>query len=224
MKEKGWLLVLTIVVLAPGLDKARAGIVKIRLEAEIAYLPDPGYLLDGKIKIGDKIEGTYTYDSSCWDSEPAENQGIYRHSSSPYGFDLQLNDFTFRSDSENVDFRVSIGNNLYVSDWYLVRSDTILFGSDDGIQVENGLDIGFIDWSLVDRSMTALSDDSLPSTAPSLADWGSNRPLRIYTSARSQVLIGANVSSVERVHVPEPATILILCSGAFLVCRRYRRL
>lgn len=147
---------------------AHAETVCIAITAEIAYMDDPSGTLPETIGVGDVITGTYVYESTTPDTNGAPTVGDYWHTTAPFGITLNLGEYVFRTDPDNVNFLVEIVNDHGdpPGDNYLLRSYTNLF--DIGSNSEN-----HISWQLDDPTSTALSSEALPVVPPVLADWQS---------------------------------------------------
>ena len=213
--KKVILLSLTIFgMLAFSAQKAQAELITIAITATVDAMHDDGNYLEGKVHVGDSITGTYTYESTTPDTNPATDVGDYWHYSSPAGISLAVGGFNFKTDPANVKFLVEIVNNNGGIDAFLVRSDNNLF-------LSNGTYVDCISWDLQDRTLTALSSDSLPTTAPVLSQWQTNFLTFGGGAGKSNSFaIAAHVTSA----IPEPATISLLLLGGFLLRKRTNKL
>jgi hypothetical protein len=147
-------------------DNAHAALITIGIEAVVDYVNDPDNLLEGKVNIGDIIIGSYAYDTSTPDTNPASDVGEYLHFSPPCGVLFMVGGFTFMSDPNNTNFGVGVTNN-----YQGLMQDYYGFGSRNNLSLSNGVLVEYISWSLSDYSGTALSSTALPTTAPVLSDW-----------------------------------------------------
>jgi hypothetical protein len=147
---------------------ATAEVVTVRLTATVNAVQEQGGGLGGAVQVGDTITGTYTYDLTTPDSEPDPSTGVYRHNVAPYGMTLKVNELTFQTNYDEVDFRIRTKDGEdWEADAYWVRSLvnlTNLAGADGVVIV----------WLLSDSSGSALSSTALPATPPNLANWDEN--------------------------------------------------
>jgi hypothetical protein len=170
----------------------------MQLTAIISTVDDGYNLLGGSIEAGDTITGTYIYDSTVEDTNALPTVGDYRHSSSPYGIFLEINDIEFETDLSDVDFLVEIVNDhgTPTRDNYLLRS----YNNED-MTVDVAVD--HISWQLDDATATAISSIELTTSPPVLADWTSNFGLTItgYSISQSSqtFMIRGHVSDISKV-------------------------
>jgi len=172
------------------------GIINIKIDAQVAYIFDPSNLLGGAIQVNDTMTGKYNYDSGTPDSEPDPSIGIYKYNTSTFGIKLEAGGFVFETDPNNVDYRISITNNLSYTNWDMYSVSSI-----NNSQLSNGLLVTEIGWALLNTTGNAISSDDLPTTAPVLSDWDQNIFL-IFGSSPSDpydiYLIGVNVTKVTK--------------------------
>ncbi len=215
MERKGGLL-LVFVVLALSAVTTNATIVTIGITGEITDIYGYDKILSNVLKVGDTVTGYYIYDSSTPDSNPSDILGLYKYTNLPYGISLYTNGLVFKTNPENIDFFLSIGNNYNGFDFYLLRSDNnILVPTAD-------VCIGHITWQLQDDSGIAFSTDTIPTKPPQLENWPGDWGLRIYFGDRLAGSILTKVTSVQIMPVPEPTTVLFLYVGvvSWLIKRR----
>jgi hypothetical protein len=213
-------IVFVILVLCAFSLNSSASLITIGIEARVNYLNDSNNLLQGKVSVGSKISGTYTYDTNTPDTNPVIDVGDYLHYTSPCGVSLTVGGITFKSNLDNTMFKLGVtnGNPGIARDSYGIRSfyNSLIL---DGIQVDE------LSWALLDFSGTALSSADLPTTAPVLSDWGNDNTLYLgggiggtppcYTYTFS---IGAEVTSAFL--IPEPASLLIFSFGLLMLRKK----
>jgi hypothetical protein len=78
-----------------------------------------------------------------------------------------MGSFSVETDPANVDLQITIGNNSNDSDSYRVASF-------NNVGTEPGPGVQIITWDLIDPTKTALSNDALKKTAPTLSSWQFN--------------------------------------------------
>ena len=205
---------------------ARATLVPIAITGEVTYVYENYGLLGGNINVGDIITGVYIYDSSTPDSELAEDIGIYRHYAPPAGITLTVGGLVFMTNPDNTEFTVGIGNNPPPP---LGGNplDTYHLSSKYNLPLPNGAPVDHIWLSLSDLSFSTLSSDALPTSAPVLDDWETQRieitgsipaPREEYPEYR----IEGDLTSA--VLIPEPATVILFSLGSLALLRKGRSL
>jgi len=103
------------------------GDIAIKIVGEVTNVVDHHNLLDDTIYIGDEIKGKYIYNSATPDSFGYPFMGLYEHTSSPYGIELEAGGFEFKTDPSNVEFVMMIYNDFYYfGDAYAPYSDNNL--------------------------------------------------------------------------------------------------
>ena len=136
---------------------------------EVILVDDEG-VINGRVRVGETVQGSYSYDPSLPDLEPSPNVGLYQADSNA-GITITTKQFVFQSDPQNPDFRVIVGNDN-PGDSFAVQSFHVLSPA-DGVRVES------ISWVMSDPTGTALSSDALPTAAPRLADFEQPQGLSI---------------------------------------------
>lgn len=165
-----WLWSLAVVAGMLFENLARAVVLTVPLEAVVVYVEDGGGYLGGAIQVGDRIHGSYTYETTTADSQPWPSVGDYWHYTPPFGINLEVNGVAFVTDPASVEFLVEVGNDFNGRDNYVLQSYHNLF--DLSVPDVWGLGVmNHISWQLDDPSTLALSSDALPYGMPHLADW-----------------------------------------------------
>lgn len=188
-------------------------LITIGLTGRVDVADDPHNYFGGQIQVDDTVTGTYTYDTSVLDSEPCDPSiGAYWYYNAPCGVSVSIGSFNFKTDPNNVQFSVGIGDN------YPGFGDIYDFSSHSNLSLPNGTLVDSIIWQLTDSTGLALSSDALPTTAPNLDDWNMNyATLDIHGGQFSDYYIAVDVTSA--VLIPEPATLLLLIFG-IAICKR----
>ena len=188
---------------------ANAELITIQIEGVVDTVDDSGNYLEGQVNPGDIITGWYTYDTDTPDSNPSENVGDYEHSASQYGVSLTVGGFTFMTDPANVDFLLEVVNDY-------PTGDDFGFISYSNLDLDVGTQVDIIKWHLNDPTGAPLYSDTLPLSAPVLAEWDWNQ-LRIH-GERGGYIIDGHVTFA----IPEPCTLLFLGLGVLSVIRKVR--
>jgi hypothetical protein len=159
---------------------ARAETVSIDITATVDDVREEDNFLQGKVKVGDTIRGTYVYESTTPDSNDSPLYGVYEHSALPYGIDLSVNGLRFRTDPNYLDFSIGIVND-YVD---ILGRTNDNYGVSSSLNIIEGLASPFMGYFMIyfqldDYTGTALSSDALPTMPPVLADYQSGNLLYI---------------------------------------------
>jgi hypothetical protein len=191
-------------------------LITIGIEATVTSVGGSN-LLEGKVNVGSTITGTYTYDTSSPDTNPASDQGEYVYYSSPYGVSLIVGGLAFMSDPVDTDFGIGITNNSQ-GDWYG-------FVSRHNLPLLNNTLIDNISMVLCDFSGNALSSTALPSIAPILSDWSNDHTLYISggiggTPPHYENTFDINAQVTSAVLIPEPISLLLLGFGLLVLKRQ----
>jgi len=177
------------------------------------------YPYDELIQVGDIFAGTYTYDSETIDSSSISGIGDYNHDS-PYGFDISLGGFEFKTSESHIgQFIISVFN-----DYSLQTYDRYIVESNLNVPLSTGLSVNRISWGLYDSTHTAFTSTNLPTIAPDIDAWGKNT----FSIGCGGVPFGNATFAVwgEITHaevIPEPATGILLLTSSVLFLRRKRQ-
>jgi hypothetical protein len=174
------------------------------------------YLYQETIHEDVTFTGIYTYDSATINSSSQSGLGNYIHNS-PYGFNISLGGFEFKTAVNHVgQFGISIFN-----DYSLQTYDRYIVHSEQNVSLSTGLSVNSIGWDLYDNMHTAISSVALPTSAPIIGDWPTNQ-LFIGCGGlpygNSTLAIWGTVT--QAVIVPEPLTGVLLMTGVFFLRRR----
>jgi len=200
---------------------ARAKLVPIAINAEVTYVGDSYDFLEGRVNVGDLITGVYIYDSLPADSQPAEISGVYRYYAPPAGITLTVGGFVLMTDPDNIEFTVCIGNDLPPGLGGNCRFDSYSLMSKKNLPLPNGTQVQNIWLVLSDCSHSALSSDTLPTTAPVLDDW-ETQVVYVRGGARWGIGFGIDGRLTSAALIPEPATVILLGLGSLVLFRRHR--
>jgi hypothetical protein len=178
---------------------SQAAPVCVDISAKVTMIQDYSGILTGKVKIGDTVTGSYTYDSATPDTNTFPTVGDYWHTSASAGIILKTGNLVFRTNPDNVNFLVEIVNDHGSPtpvDAYLIRSYNNRF--DIGSNTEN-----HISWQLDGAALDAITSTDLPTTAPNLAAFRSDFGLDIQSgSYPDDFLIRSVVNSASLCVVP----------------------
>jgi hypothetical protein len=135
--------------------------------------------LDGSIVPGGTFTGTYSFDTAGTDENADPTVGDYRFHSASSGVHVTMGNYTFETDPSQVDFLIEVvdraGDNYGFHTYHNRASNPNLVVTD-------------INWQLDDPTGSALSDDWLPATGPTLTQWQSVFGLSIMGGTQSSVL------------------------------------
>lgn len=159
-------------------DTLASGLIGIKIVAKVYEVTDPHNLLGGVIKVNDTITGKYVYDAGTPDAFPADpSVGKYDMISSSCGFEVGAGGLIFKTNPSDVDFYLLIINDYYAG---YPHPDLYVVCSQNNLQLANGMIVDWFQWELKDPNGTVLTNDSLLTTAPVLANWVSIYGLTLY--------------------------------------------
>ncbi|MDX1757045.1 MAG: hypothetical protein R3175_13365 [Marinobacter sp.] len=183
--------------------------------AKVDDIYDPAGLLQGRVVLGETVNGSYRVEPSLADQDSSPEWGLYEHPLvSGYGFELSINDLTFSSDSSVAPVRALIANSSG-HDQYEIQAEG---GSSNG-----GFTLDEIFMHLGDGSATALSSDALIQT-PDPAQFDGPRDLIIAgrsASSGDYFHIRAQVLSIADSGEPAPELTLLPADGQFLPTQEF---
>lgn len=141
---------------------------------------------------GDTLTGYYYIDPDSPDTDPSVDNGLYVHTSTPYGIVVQHQDYIWETDTTSVNFRVAIANDASTpggpEDRY---TGTSLSNRPDGF---TGLPLDLIRVRLRDATGSAIASDELP-VAVDLEEWPSVRYLDVW-GYQAEWTIRADIVSI----------------------------
>jgi hypothetical protein len=173
----------------------KLGDTTISFTAIVATVDDRHRLLDGSIKVGDRLTGSYTFDPLVPDSNADPTVGDYRHKAGRYGIRITAGNYRFATDPSNVDFLVEVVSRP-AGHAYLLRSyNNVVFGP----RLPEAC-ADHISWQLDDPTGRALNGDRLPLGPPHLPAWKSTFGLTVTggVSRRKEFFIRAHVVDVRK--------------------------
>jgi hypothetical protein len=193
---------------------AQAASVTIQISGNVTSLGGYTEAIPSSIYAGVTFTGTYTYDSSAIDS----GSGHYTFDA-PYGIDLSLGGYEFKTPLDHVgQFEINIANDDTtngVMDYY-----SVLSGYPNISAPSIGFTINDISWILRDSTHSALASADLPTTAPILMDWDYN-VLNIhgtYGPDRHGLSIYGTIT--QTMLIPEPLSAALMAIGVFFLRSR----
>jgi hypothetical protein len=164
------LVALLIAATAAGAAETRT----VGLTAQVNYAQSFNISVCGDAAVGDIITGSYTYTLGTRDTSPGNNSGSYGWSAPPNGITLNVGSAVVQTDynapppprpgppGPPFTIGLTIGNSPTPADSYTVESS-----GNQGCFFNRGM----VSLTLVDTTGTALTNTSLPTKAPKLADW-----------------------------------------------------
>ena len=206
------MLIFGVLLFSGGL--AQAQLVTVGMTAQVTSVSDYGNLFHGDIAVGDTITGYYTYDLATPDLDTRTNVGDYETTSLDTSINLNVSNYVFSSDPSDPSFWIGLSHGAVQGrDYHFLVSYNNLPVA--GRKVE-------ITWQISDLEGDVLLNDSLPASAPNLANWSGERNLII--SGRSpdspdDFYINAEILAF----TPEPATVLLVGLGATLLRKKSRK-
>ena len=160
MRKIQQLAFVALLLLANGISHAEQ--VTFSINAEIDHIYDPNNVLAEKLKLGDRLSSTYTFNTAIADSAPSTLYGFYNQlSNKGNGFSLNIESLSRSPISpRNVVFN-SINTWNSSGDFYYAESKMRATAG-------NGITITFIGLEVFDVTGQALSDDKLTRVPPNI--------------------------------------------------------
>jgi hypothetical protein len=203
---------------------ADAQTVSFTFSGTITFVDDAGTLLPGDIVVGTPFSGTVTYDiANVVDHNPGSSTvGVYWFqgaAQNDFAMTVALGSHTISYDAAPaLPNAIEVYYDSYHELNYLARFPLLDGATPPGTIGDWGVSV-----TLDDNSATVLSSDAIPSSAPSLGNFGSDQFLfRAYNGSDTYSLYG-DITTLTP--VPEPATASLIAIGVLggLVVRRRSR-
>ena len=144
----------------------------VEFTAEVIEVYESDDFLEGKVEVGDTINGTYSYDTSM----PSSMQFVwyyYSFNSPPAGISVQVGGFEFKTDPNDIELVIAVENDsstvLAPRDSFRLDSSINIMLCDDILCYDNFS--GNFSIYLGNYYSTALLSYKLPASAPNLSDW-----------------------------------------------------
>jgi len=196
-----------------------ARLVTVAVTAEVTE--GPWSRLDffqGSVQVGDRIMGTYTYDTAASLLDPPYTIGKYEFSSPPCGISLEVGGCTFQTDPNNLHFEVMVYDNVPA---HISTIDRLMLLSGQNLPLDDSevtaIELLFEDEYAFDarpsdpyHPMISLVSTALPTTAPELRYW----PRREVTIQGTGFTITGRVTSAVLVSGP-PKMVYVDDDAAF---------
>jgi len=201
----GAVVLLALSIISPS---ARAGFVTFAFEGEITSVRDDNGLLGAAVEVGTPFSGVYTFDSATPDTDPNPRGGVYENAITDFSGLVGGIPFEGPGDSVNtIEIRDDWGDPP--RDQYVVFIETTLVGHE--LETLLGLyDITGL--PLVGTNLSSVPPD------PALFEYS---VFRVFDSSEQLgISLRGDVTSLAL--VPEPATVIMLGLGTWLVSRRRR--
>lgn len=140
------------------------------------------------IKIGDTVNGCYTYDLATQDTSPSNPEsGTYPWVASPEGIKVNINNLTFGSDANRLHGGTTVVDGkpgIYADEIMLVSLENML---------TSGQNIPQITLYYINRTGNAHDTDALPNLAPSIPNpWNENT---LYINGPGESFIAAKITT-----------------------------
>lgn len=204
IRRKTFAVVIGSLTASAALHSAAGYPVTFEFTGEITRVNDDDDLLGGAVAVGDPFSGSFTFESTSPDSDPAEpRRGLYLDAITAVSGQVAGLPFLGPVGSTNfVEIQATSRLSLYRP-----RAQVELIGE--------SLDFGLV---LIDSDGTVFSDDSLFVSAPDLALFEVRQFIITDTSEVIPLSLVGELTTL----IPEPGTLLLLGFGALLVTRQRR--
>lgn len=137
--------------------------VTINVDSTVSYMYDP-YGVVSDITLGQSITGSYTYETTTLDSDPALSVGYYPHAENSGRMELTAGNYTFKT---NAFAYMPI--DIFIDDEEWLAGQEAYFVNSIDNEMTNGATIDALSINMVNQSSSnALTSSLLTATAPDL--------------------------------------------------------
>ena len=138
-----------------------AEVKNLGIEGTITSVTDTSFVLDGSITNGTPFQGYYFFDLGAADSNSDATVGDYQFTNAAAGIVVKAGNYVFRTNPQHVDFLIELVNRPS-DDHYVLHSYNNV--------CSQPVLVDHIAWQLDDSNGTAVTNDFLPLSPPTLAD------------------------------------------------------
>lgn len=204
-----------ILVVSFAFSSASAEMLTFNVTGSVTQVNDAGNVLGGAVTPGQRLNGSYSYETSVAPQPLATNGNRYVLQGTAARIRLTTGSLTFESNPSGTGFtQIEVYNNPpgAGSDWMSMTSNGFS-------PLANGATIGSVFMQLNDSTGTMISAPTLPITAPSLANT-STREIRVPGSLNGQSFgITLRIDSITT--DAEPPFLISPASGSFVMFQNF---
>ncbi|NQT52616.1 PEP-CTERM sorting domain-containing protein [bacterium] len=203
------------------------------LVGQVDSVSDPAGILAGAgvpVAVGDTFTGSYTFESTTPDGNPAASLAQYFVMGAPYGFSVNMGGATYSyTTGGSPSVHITVGNNNPTMDTYGVSRISPI----DVVSTATFPSIAWMDmmFTLMDTTGAVFSDTNLLLTPPTLSDFNINSFLLIGNTGTTDPpgfsisgrLTDLTLHGAGDPVIPEPCTLVLLGLGSMGLASRRRR-
>lgn len=201
-----------------------SNIVTFNVSATVREIYDYDNALGNAINVGDKLSGSYTFNTNTPDSDPTPEYGFYEHTpgSGTYGFNIDIANTNLKTNTSTDRFNIIIGNANGNITWDTYGVDT--FGTQ--LPFVNNTVVENMGMYIEDPSGNIVTGTNLTDQPPALSSTGYKDfyigGMSIVTSYSSYFSIVATVDSISPVcEEPNDLVVVSPASGIFDVMQHF---